>query len=128
MAGKVEEEVMLAMLEALPVEISFVDAEDRVRYFNKNGNRIFPRSPGVLGRRVQECHPQKSIDKVQKILDGFKAGTLDKAEFWIDLRGRKIYIRYFPVRNKDGKYMGCLEVTQDITEIQSIKGEKRLLD
>lgn len=127
MTGKLEDEVMGAVLDALPVEISFVDADDTVRYFNKNGNRIFPRPPGVLGRKVQQCHPKESLSKVEEILRGFKDGTLDKAEFWIDLKGKKVYIRYFPVRDKQGGYLGCLEVTQDITRIQGMKGEKRLL-
>ena len=127
MTGKLEENVLNSMLDALPIEMSFVDADDVVRYFNKNGDRIFPRPPGVLGRKVQQCHPPKSMGKVEEILNGFREGTLDKAEFWIDLKGMKVLIRYFPVRDKGGKYLGCLEVSQDITEIQKIKGEKRLL-
>lgn len=127
MAGTLDDKVLQAMLDALPVEISLVDTEDKVRYFNKNGDRIFPRSPGVLGMKVQQCHPQKSLHKVESILKGFKDGTLDKAEFWIDLKGMKVLIRYFPVRDRQGKYLGCLEVTQDITKIQKLEGEKRLL-
>jgi DUF438 domain-containing protein len=80
----------------------------------------------VLGRRVQDCHPQRSVHKVQQILDEMKAGTRDSAEFWIDLNERKIHIRYFAVRD-EGEYRGCLEVSQDITDIQRIRGEKRLL-
>jgi len=98
-----------------------------VRYFNKNGNRIFPRPPSVIGRKVQDCHPKKSLHKVNQILDDFKNNRRDAAEFWIDMRGRKVYIRYFAVRGKGGKYLGCLEVTQDITDLKKIEGEKRLL-
>jgi hypothetical protein len=127
MAGKLSPGVLDAVLDALPVEISFVDAEDRVMYFNKNGNRIFPRTPGVLGRKVQDCHPKKSLVRVEEILKGFKDGTLDSAEFWIDLKGMKVLIRYFPVRDKQGRYLGCLEVSEDITRIQKLEGEKRLL-
>lgn len=127
MTGKLDDNVLKAMLDAMPVEISFVDADDTVRYFNKNGNRIFPRSESVIGKKVQQCHPPKSLDKVETILRGFKDGTLDKAEFWIDLNEKKVLIRYFPVRDKEGKYLGCLEVTEDITEIQKLEGEKRLL-
>jgi hypothetical protein len=127
MTGKLDDKTLEAVLNALPVEMSFVDADDVVRYFNKNGDRIFPRPPGVLGRKVQQCHPQKSLNKVEEILRGFKAGTLDKAEFWIDLKGMKVLIRYFPVRDSEGKYLDCLEVTQDITGIQKLKGEKRLI-
>ena len=127
MTGTVDEGVLYALLESLPVEVSFVDDKDCVRYFNKNGDRIFPRPPGVIGRNVRDCHPHKSLDKVLEIIEGFKDGTLDKAEFWIDHRGRKALIRYIPVRDKDGSYLGTLEVTQDITDIQKLSGEKRLL-
>jgi hypothetical protein len=125
--GEIRKEVLDAVLDALPVEMSFVDENDVVRYFNKDGDRIFPRPPAVIGRKVQDCHPKKSLHKVNQILDDFKGNKRSSAEFWIDLKGRKIYIRYFAVRGKDGKYLGCLEVSQDITDIQKIKGEKRLL-
>ena len=127
MTGELNKEILDALLNTLPVEISFVDKDDTVRYFNKNGDRIFPRPPAVLGRKVQDCHPKKSLHKVNQILDDFKSKRRDSAEFWIDLDNRKIYIRYFAVRGRNGNYLGCLEVTQDITEIQKIKGEKRLL-
>jgi hypothetical protein len=127
MIENLSHEVIEAMLNALPVEISFVDHEDKVRYFNKDGDRIFPRPRSVIGLEVQRCHPKKSLHKVTQILEEFRAGTRDSADFWIDLRGRKIYIRYFPVRDKDGTYLGCLEVTQDITDVKKIEGEKRLL-
>ena len=127
MTGDLRKEVLDALLETLPVEISFVDENDTVRYFNKNGNRIFPRPPSVIGRKVQDCHPKKSLHKVNQILDDFKNNRRDVAEFWIDLGSRKVYIRYFAVRGKGGKYLGCLEVTQDITDIKKIEGEKRLL-
>jgi hypothetical protein len=127
MTGEIRKEVLDAVLNTLPIEISFVDENDTVRYFNKNGDRIFPRPPAVIGRKVQDCHPKKSLHKVNQILDDFKNNKRSSAEFWIDLKNRKIYIRYFAVRDKNGKYLGCLEVSQDITEIQKIKGEKRLL-
>jgi len=121
-------EVIEAMLDSMPVEISFVDENDEVKYFNKNGGRIFPRPRSIVGKKVQQCHPQKSLHKVLQILEAFKDGKKDVAEFWINLKGRQIYIRYFPVQDKDGKYLGTLEVSQDITDIKKIKGEKRLLD
>jgi len=127
LTGDLRKEVLDALLETLPVEISFVDESDTVRYFNKDGNRIFPRPPSVIGRKVQDCHPKKSLHKVNQILEDFKNNRRDVAEFWIDLRGRKVYIRYFAVRDKNRKYLGCLEVTQDITDIKKIEGEKRLL-
>ena len=127
MIVNVEKEVLEAMLDALPVEFSFIDEKDEVRLFNKDGDRIFPRPRSVIGKRVQDCHPKKSLHKVQQILDEMKAGTRDDVEFWIDHRGMKVLIRYFAVRDKAGKYLGCLEVSQDITDIQKIEGEKRLL-
>lgn len=128
MIEKLSYEIIEAMVDTLPVEISFVDKDDTVRYFNKEGRRIFPRSRAIIGRKVQDCHPQKSIHVVNKILDDFRNKKRDSAEFWIDLKGHKIYIRYFAVRDAEGSYLGCLEVTQDITDIQKIEGEKRLLD
>lgn len=127
MTGTLNKEVLDAVLNTLPVEMSFVDENDTVRYFNKNGDRIFPRPAAVIGRKVQDCHPKQSVHKVNQILDDFKTNKKSSSEFWITLKGRKVYIRYFAVRDKSGKYLGCLEVSQDITEIQKIKGEKRLL-
>jgi len=117
-----------AILDALPVEVSFVDDADTVRYYSKGDRRIFKRTPAVIGRKVQDCHPPRSLHKVEQVISDLRSGKRDVAEFWIDLQGRKILIRYFAVRDKAGKYLGVLEVTQDITEIQKIKGEKRLLD
>jgi len=128
MIENLKPEVIEAMLDAMPVEISFVDENDEVKYFNKNGDRIFPRPRSIVGKKVQQCHPQKSLHKVLQILEAFKNGKKDAAEFWINLKGRQIYIRYFPVQDKDGKYLGTLEVSQDITDIKKIEGEKRLLD
>lgn len=117
-----------AIFEAIPAEVSFVDVEDKVAFFNKGMNRIFPRPDAVLGRPVKKCHPQKSVHVVEQILEDFKSGKRDVAEFWIDHKGRKILIRYFPVRDLKGKYLGTLEFTLDITDLQKITGEKRLLD
>ena len=127
-AGSLSKGEIDAILETLPVDITFVDREDRVKYFNKAGKRIFVRTKAVLGRKVQLCHPKKSIHIVNMILEAFRRGEKDSAEFWINMKDRLIYIRYFAVRNRDGEYLGTLEVTQDITEIKKIKGEKRLLD
>ena len=128
MMEKLAHELMEALLDALPVDITFVDEEDRVRYFNKEGKRIFARSRKIIGLKVQKCHPQKSINVVNQILEDFRNKKWDSANFWIDVKGQKTYIRYFAVRDKEGKYLGCLEVTQDITDIQKITGQKRLLD
>lgn len=116
-----------ALLDTLPVDVTFVGNDDTVRYFNQAADRIFPRAHAVIGRTVQNCHPQKSLDRVQAILDGFRNGTLPVAEFWIPMGERLIHIRYLPVRDGSGAYLGCLEVTQDIAPIKKIEGEKRLL-
>jgi len=121
-------ETLEAIFDAMPVDITFVDEHDVVRYYSKGEGRIFKRSPAVIGKMVQQCHPQKSLRKVEEVVSQLKGGQKRAAEFWIDLQGRKIHIRYFPVRDKKGKYLGILEVTQDITNIQQIRGEKRLLD
>ena len=118
-----------AVMEALPFEVTFVDAEDTVAYFNRlDKEKLFPRTRSVIGRKVEKCHPEKSVDMVTKIVQGFKDRTMDKAEFWIDFRGDKVLIRYFPVFNEQDEYMGVLEVTQAIGAIQKLEGQKRLLD
>ena len=126
--GSLSKEEVEAVLDSLPVDISFIDKEDRVKYFNKAEGRIFVRTKAVIGRKVQLCHPQKSVHVVNRILEAFKTGKKDVAEFWISLNNRLILIRYFAVRDKNGKYLGTVEVTQDITDIKKIEGQKRLLD
>jgi len=124
--GRFFKEELEALLNTLPVDITFVDKEDTVRYFSQSKERIFPRTKAVIGRKVQLCHPKESLHKVEQILNDFKNNKRDVAEFWINLKGRLVYIRYFAVR-KNGEYFGTLEVTQDITDIKRIEGEKRLL-
>lgn len=128
LSAALPKQLIAAILNTLPVELSFVDAEDTVRYFShENQEKIFPRTRGSIGVKVQQCHPQKSVHIVNQILADFKAGQRDVAEFWIDLGRRKIHIRYFAVR--DGRtYLGCLEVVQNVTGIQKLEGQKRLLD
>ena len=126
--GALPEEIINLVLRRLPFDLTFVDAEDRVRYYSANPERVFPRSPGIIGRTVQNCHPPRSIEVVNRILAAFKAGTRDEAEFWIETRGRFVHIRYFAVRDAGGRYRGCLEVSQDATGVRSLVGEKRLLD
>jgi len=126
--GSLSRTELEAILNTLPVDITFVDKDDTVKYFNQSKERMFPRTKAVIGRNVQKCHPQKSIHIVNRIIEDFKAGRRDVAEFWIQHRGRFVHIRYFPVRSRDGEYLGVLEVTQDITDIKKLEGEKRLLD
>jgi len=128
MLETISTEVLEAIFDALPVDITFVDETDTVRYYSRGEKRIFRRTPAIIGKKVQQCHPQQSIHKVNQVVSDLKSGKRDVAEFWIELKGRRIYIRYFPVRDKAGKYIGVVEVSQDITDLQKIKGEKRLLD
>ena len=127
-SGRLSISILEAMFNHLPIDMTFVDAHDRVQFFSESPDRIFVRSRAVIGRSVQLCHPKKSLHVVEKILQDFREGTRDSAEFWIDLKGKKIHIRYFAVRDSNGEYLGCLEISQDITEILKITGEKRLLD
>jgi DUF438 domain-containing protein len=117
-----------AMLNVLPVDVSFVDASGKVAYFNQTPKRIFPRSVSVIGRSVQNCHPPQSVHKVTAILEAFRKGERDRAEFWINLNGRFVSIRYFAVRDKERNYLGCLEVSQDLTDLRALEGERRLLE
>jgi len=128
MIANLSQEQLAGILEAIPVEISFVDEDDLVKFWNKHETRIFKRPTSVIGKSVQNCHPKQSVDKVNQLLSDFKSGRRDSAEFWINLGERKVYIRYFAVRDKTGRYLGTLEATQDITDIKKIEGEKRLLE
>ena len=134
MIGKPKNEELEVILETLPLEFSVLNKDDEVLAWNKHETRIFKRSETAIGRNVRKCHPPKSLDKVEKIISEMKEGKRDVAEFWIDLpigeggSKRKVLIRYFALRNKNNEYLGCLEVSMDITDIQKIKGEKRLLD
>jgi PAS domain S-box-containing protein len=128
MLEKFSAETLEAIFDTLPLDVTFIDETDTVRYYSRGEERIFKRSPAVIGRKVQNCHPQQSIDRVNQVISDLKSGKRDVAEFWIGFQGRKVYIRYFPVRDKAGKYLGVLEVSQDITDLQKITGEKRLLD
>lgn len=115
------------MLQFLPVDLTYVDENDRVLFYNRGEERVFPRSAAVIGREVRFCHPPKSVGTVLKILEEFKRGTKDDAEFWINYRGKKIHIRYFAIRDAAKNYKGVIEVSQDITHIQTLTGEQRLL-
>ena len=125
--GIISKKEIELILDTLPVDITFVNRDDEVKYFNKLDTRIFKRATSVIGLKVQNCHPKNSLDKVQQILDEFRAKKRNTAEFWINLNNRVIYIRYFPIYDNKDEYIGCLEVSQDITDIKEIKGEKRLL-
>ncbi len=128
MIENLNKEQLEGILEAIPVEISFIDDNDLVKFWNKHETRIFKRPSSVVGKAIQNCHPKQSVDKVNQVLSDLKSGRRDSAEFWINLGEKKVYIRYFAVRDKTGRYLGTLEATQDIAQIKKIEGEKRLLD
>lgn len=125
-AGSLPPEMIDRILKDLPVDITFVDAQDRVSYFSNGKERIFPRSPAIIGRDVRNCHPAKSVDKVLAILDAFKSGRADREEFWLETGGRFVRIEYRAIRDKEGAYLGTLEISQDLTAARALEGEKRL--
>ena len=134
MIGKLPEEVLQALLETIPIEFSVIDKNEKVLAWNKHGTRIFKRPEAVEGRDVRNCHPKKSLGKVEQILQEMKTGKRDKAQFWIDLplgpneTKEKVLIEYYALRDTKGTYLGCLEASQNIGKYQAITGEKRLLD
>ena len=133
MIGKVTGEVLEAMLEVIPVEFSVVDANDQVLAWNKHETRIFKRPEAVVSRSVRDCHPKESLSKVETILSEMRAGTRDSARFWIDLpigeggEKQKVLIEYYALRSSTGEYLGCMECSQNVSGIQALSGEKRLL-
>ncbi|HOX24502.1 MAG TPA: DUF438 domain-containing protein [Candidatus Krumholzibacteria bacterium] len=125
--GALDARQLEAILGTIPFDITFVDADDVVRYFSHGQERIFARSNAILGRKVQYCHPPKSVDTVERIVGDFKAGRQSRAAFWIQMGGKFISIEYFALRGGDGEYLGTLEVSQDLTAKRALSGERRLL-
>jgi PAS domain S-box-containing protein len=126
--GYMTPEQVNLLFKVLPLDITYVDENDRVIFYNRGEERTFPRSKNIIGREVRFCHPPKSVDTVLKILEEFKKGSQNVADFRIHVKGRYILIRYFAVRDADGTYRGVVEMSQDITDIQTLEGEQRLLD
>ena len=126
--GKMSIKELILMLNHLPLDITFVDKNDYVLYYNESKNRHFPRTPSVIGRLVKNCHPPKSVHIVEGIIEDFKAKRKDFEDFWINFKGQTLYIAYYAVRDDENNYLGVLEVSQDISRFQQIKGEKRLRD
>jgi len=131
---KMDETVLNSILEALPMEITVIDSNDEVIGWNKHEKRLFKRPLTSMGANFRECHPQESLDMVIKIVDEMRSGKRDKASFWIDLpvgpsgQKHKILIEFFALRDYQGKYLGCMECTQDVQTIRELEGQKRLLD
>ncbi len=126
--GKLNIEQIINLFNHLPVDITYVDENDEVRYFSNPKNRHFTRSKAIIGRKVQKCHPHESIDVVNKIVESFRSGKKDSESFWIQIKGRLILIQYFAIKDENGNYKGVAEVSQDVTDIRKLEGEKRLMN
>ncbi len=126
--GALTLEQLVGIFSTLPVDLTFVDADDKVAFFSEGPQRIFARSRAIIGRKVQNCHPPRSVDVVERILGDFRSGRQSVAEFWIPFTGRFVHIRYFAVRSAEGRYLGTLEVTQDVSKIRGLEGQRRLLE
>lgn len=125
--GVLDLEQVLMIFNTLPLDLTFVDEDNKVRFFTKPKDRIFPRSAAVIGRNVENCHPPESVHVVKEIIESFRNGSQDNAAFWINLKGRRIMIQYYALRDNEGRYKGVLEASQDITELSKLDGERRLL-
>ena len=126
--GNVSLEQLAAVFSTLPLDLTFVDADDRVAFFTEGPGRIFARSKAIIGRKVQHCHPPRSVETVDQILTDFRSGRQNVAEFWINFHEKFVHIRYFAVRSSDGAYLGTVELTQDLTPLRALQGERRLLE
>lgn len=126
--GKLTVEQIKFLFNHIPVDITFVDENDKVVYFSAPKKRIFPRTKSIIGRDVHNCHPPESVHVVDQIVKSFRSGNKNVASFWINMKGQKLLIQYFAIRDEKGIYKGVVEVSQEITEIQNLQGEKRLLD
>ena len=126
--GNVSLEQLAGIFSTLPIDLTFVDADDRVAFFTEGPDRVFARSKAIIGRKVQNCHPPKSVETVDQILSDFRAGRQNVAEFWITFQDKFVHVRYFAVRTTDGGYLGTVELTQDLTPLRALQGERRLLE
>ena len=126
--GALSPEQVSLMLTHLPVDITFVDENDKVLFYSDTKERIFRRTPAIIGRTVQNCHPAASVDKVVKIVEDFRSGKRNVAEFWIQMNGKFIHIAYYAVHDEQGAYRGTIEVSQDLTHLRELQGERRLLE
>lgn len=128
-SGLLSAEQLILLFNHLPVDITFVDENDRVRFFSTPKERIFHRTNAIIGRDVHNCHPKESVHVVDQIIQSFRDGRKDEANFWISMRnGKRVLIQYFALRNENKEYKGVIEVTQEISEIQKLEGDKRILD
>ncbi|PKM64902.1 MAG: PAS domain S-box protein [Firmicutes bacterium HGW-Firmicutes-20] len=127
-AGALTYEETNAIFNTVPFDMTFVGADDKVKFFTQGKERVFSRPLSVIGREVKNCHPPQSVHIVEKIVEDLRSGKKDHEDFWINFKGMFVHIRYYAVRNEKGEYLGTLEVTQDIAPIRALDGEKRLMD
>ncbi len=125
-SGSLSPEILSALFRTIPQDMTFVDADDRVAFFTDGPERVFPRSRSIIGRKVADCHPHESVDRVMRIVGGFRSGESDRESFWLTLKGRFIHIEYRALRTKEGEYLGTLEISEDLTGKRNLTGEKRL--
>jgi len=125
--GKLSVTELIGFFKTLPVEVTFVDSQDKVKFFSHGKKPIFNRNRAVIGRDVRLCHPPKSVHIVEQILTDFKSGKEDLATFWLEMKGIFVHIEYYALRDEYNKYLGTLEVVQDITDLRKIEGEQRLV-
>ncbi|MDP3831354.1 MAG: PAS domain-containing protein, partial [Ignavibacteriaceae bacterium] len=125
--GSFTKEELESFFKTLPVDITFVDKDDKVRFFSEGTDRIFGRSKAIIGRQVQFCHPPSSVHIVEKILNDFKSNKENSAKFWINIHGKFVHIAYYAMRSENSEYLGTLEVTQNIQEYKTLEGERRIL-
>jgi len=126
-AGSLSQTEVNALLNTLPLDMTFVDKEGNVKYFSQGKERIFDRPSTIIGRHVSMCHPPSSVHVVEEIIECFESGRKDNEDFWIRMKDMFVYIRYFAVRDPSGDFLGTLEITQNIKPITELQGEKRLV-
>ena len=126
--GELNIEQLELIFKMLPLDVTFIDENDEVRFYSDPVHRVFPRTSSIIGRKVQNCHPPESVSVVNNIIDTFKSGKKNEAVFWIKMGKKYVLIKYFSIRNNQGEYCGILEVTQEISDINKLTGERRLLD
>jgi DUF438 domain-containing protein len=127
MIENIERDTFEILLNFLPIDFTFIDEDDRVLFFNKNGDRIFARPRSIIGNKVHDCHPDRVIPMLQQVLDEMKKGLREDAVFWMDRDDKKIYVRFIAIRDKNSRYLGCMETSQDVTDIIEITGERKFL-
>ena len=125
--GKLTLEQINLIFQHMPVDLSFVDENEIVKFYTDTKHRVFPRSAGVIGRDVKNCHPRESVSSVLEIIDAFRKGEQDEIDFWLEMRGKFIYIYYVAVRDENGVFKGVLEMMQDVTRIRNLTGERKLV-